>query len=115
LHIPTTEKDREIEVSNAIDLLKEICFHATFPTETCEIEKGAVLSELNSANTPEFRSEFQKFQQIHCKNMLSKRFPIGKEEQVLFSFLYISYHPRSNPSQETILFVSTNPGINPTT
>ncbi|KAG0463237.1 hypothetical protein HPP92_021713 [Vanilla planifolia] len=45
-------------------------------------KRKAILSELQMMNTIEYRVDCQLLQHLHSENKLSKRFPIGLEEQI---------------------------------
>ncbi|CAA0811256.1 Insulinase (Peptidase family M16) family protein [Striga hermonthica] len=45
-------------------------------------KRRAILSELQMMNTIEYRVDCQLLQHLHSENKLSKRFPIGLEEQI---------------------------------
>ncbi|CAN0375999.1 unnamed protein product, partial [Phaeothamnion confervicola] len=45
-------------------------------------ERAAVLSEMSMVNTIDYRVECQILSALHAENMLSRRFPIGKEELI---------------------------------
>ncbi|KAL2349437.1 hypothetical protein Fmac_003437 [Flemingia macrophylla] len=61
-----------------LDALNEIAFHPKFLASRIEKERRAILSELQMMNTIEYRL----LQHLHSENKLSKRFPIGLEEQI---------------------------------
>lgn len=76
--VPLSEKDSEKskDLYNVLDVLNELAFNAKLPSEYVNSERGcssffakltflgAVLSELNKMNTPEYRVEYQKYQQV---------------------------------------------------
>ncbi|KAK8560338.1 hypothetical protein V6N13_082784, partial [Hibiscus sabdariffa] len=59
-----------------------IAFHPKFLSSRVEKERRAILSELQMMNTIEYRVDCQLLQHLHSENKLSKRFPIGLEEQI---------------------------------
>ncbi|PHT88687.1 hypothetical protein T459_10793 [Capsicum annuum] len=65
-----------------LDALNEIAFHPKFLASRVEKERRAILSELQMMNTIEYRVDCQLLQHLHSENKLSKRFPIGLEEQI---------------------------------
>ncbi|WVZ11610.1 hypothetical protein V8G54_016140 [Vigna mungo] len=65
-----------------LDALNEIAFHPKFLASRIEKERRAILSELQMMNTIEYRVDCQLLQHLHSENKLSKRFPIGLEEQI---------------------------------
>ncbi|KAL5975446.1 hypothetical protein ACLOJK_019768 [Asimina triloba] len=79
-----------------LDALNEIAFHPKFLASRVEKERRAILSELQMMNTIEYRVDCQAsgkilmlfllslilLQHLHSENKLSKRFPIGLEEQI---------------------------------
>ena len=80
--LPDPTEEKGVQLRNLLEVLYEIGFKALLMPEPINIERGAVLSELVSSNTADYRTEYQKFQIVHGNNILSKRFPIGKEDQV---------------------------------
>ncbi|CAL0328422.1 unnamed protein product [Lupinus luteus] len=65
-----------------LDALSEIAFHPKFLASRIEKERRAILSELQMMNTIEYRVHCQLLENLHSENKLSKRFPIGLEEQI---------------------------------
>ncbi|XP_052202121.1 stromal processing peptidase, chloroplastic [Diospyros lotus] len=83
IHSPTCTKDSEGDLlPSVLDALNEIAFHPKFLTSRVEKERRAILSELQMMNTIEYRVDCQLLQHLHSENKLSKRFPIGLEEQI---------------------------------
>ncbi|XP_073296699.1 LOW QUALITY PROTEIN: stromal processing peptidase, chloroplastic-like [Primulina huaijiensis] len=83
IHSPTSPKDSEGDLMpGVLDALKEIAFHPKFLASRVEKERRAILSELQMMNTIEYRVDCQLLQYLHSENKLSKRFPIGLEEQI---------------------------------
>ncbi|KAK6914416.1 Peptidase M16, C-terminal [Dillenia turbinata] len=76
IHSPTSTKD------SGGDLLPFIAFHPKFLASRVEKERRAILSELQMMNTIEYRVDCQLLQHLHSENKLSRRFPIGLEEQI---------------------------------
>ncbi|KAI4339987.1 hypothetical protein MLD38_024869 [Melastoma candidum] len=83
IHSPTTAKDSgEDLLPSVLDALNEIAFHPKFLASRVEKERRAILSELQMMNTIEYRVDCQLLQHLHSENKLSKRFPIGLEDQI---------------------------------
>ncbi|PIN10708.1 N-arginine dibasic convertase NRD1 [Handroanthus impetiginosus] len=83
IHSPTSAKDSEDDLLPVVlDALNEIAFHPKFLASRVEKERRAILSELQMMNTIEYRVDCQLLQYLHSENKLSKRFPIGLEEQI---------------------------------
>ncbi|XP_027125887.1 stromal processing peptidase, chloroplastic [Coffea arabica] len=83
IHSPTRTKDSDDELLPVVlDALNEIAFHPKFLASRVEKERRAILSELQMMNTIEYRVDCQLLQYLHSENKLSKRFPIGLEEQI---------------------------------
>ncbi|KAL0429662.1 UNVERIFIED_CONTAM: Stromal processing peptidase, chloroplastic [Sesamum radiatum] len=83
IHSPTGTKDSEGDLLPVVlDALNEIAFHPKFLASRVEKERRAILSELQMMNTIEYRVDCQLLQHLHSENKLSKRFPIGLEEQI---------------------------------
>ncbi|KAM7253324.1 hypothetical protein ACFE04_025942 [Oxalis oulophora] len=83
IHSPTTTQDtNESHLPLVLDALNEIAFYPKFLTSRVEKERRAILSELQMMNTIEYRVDCQLLQHLHSENKLSKRFPIGLEEQI---------------------------------
>ncbi|XP_028771998.1 stromal processing peptidase, chloroplastic [Neltuma alba] len=83
IHAPTSTKDSEDDLlPSVLDALDEIAFHPKFLASRIEKERRAILSELQMMNTIEYRVDCQLLQHLHSENKLSKRFPIGLEEQI---------------------------------
>ncbi|KAG8388150.1 hypothetical protein BUALT_Bualt02G0096000 [Buddleja alternifolia] len=83
IHSPTSTKDSEGDLLPVVlDALNEIAFHPKFLASRVEKERRAILSELQMMNTIEYRVDCQLLQYLHSENKLSKRFPIGLEEQI---------------------------------
>ncbi|RZC65954.1 hypothetical protein C5167_009648 [Papaver somniferum] len=83
IHAPTSTKDSDGDLLPfVLDALNEIAFHPQFLASRIEKEKLAILSELQMMNTIEYRVDCQLLQHLHSENKLSKRFPIGLEEQI---------------------------------
>jgi hypothetical protein len=55
---------------------------STQQVDRIEKERAAVLSEASMVNSIEYRVECQLLSRLHSENMISKRFPIGKEELI---------------------------------
>ncbi|XP_057517630.1 stromal processing peptidase, chloroplastic isoform X1 [Amaranthus tricolor] len=83
IHSPTRAKDSDGDLLPfVLDALNEIAFHPKFLSSRVEKERRAILSELQMMNTIEYRVDCQLLQHLHSENKLSKRFPIGLEEQI---------------------------------
>ncbi|KAL4650562.1 hypothetical protein ACB092_01G096000 [Castanea dentata] len=83
IHSPTSTKDSDGDLlPSVLDALNEIAFHPKFLSSRVEKERRAILSELQMMNTIEYRVDCQLLQHLHSENKLSKRFPIGLEEQI---------------------------------
>ncbi|KAG9152058.1 hypothetical protein Leryth_025209 [Lithospermum erythrorhizon] len=83
IHSPTSTKDSEDDLLPVVlDALNEIAFHPKFLSSRVEKERRAILSELQMMNTIEYRVDCQLLQHLHSENKLSRRFPIGLEEQI---------------------------------
>jgi len=83
IHSPTCTKDSDGDLlPPVLDALNEIVFHPQFLASRVEKERKAILSELQMMNTIEYRVDCQLLQHLHSENKLSKRFPIGLEEQI---------------------------------
>ncbi|KAJ4963796.1 hypothetical protein NE237_023735 [Protea cynaroides] len=85
IHSPTTTKDSDSDgdlLPLVLDALNEIAFHPKFFASRVEKERRAILSELQMMNTIEYRVDCQLLQHLHSENKLSKRFPIGLEDQI---------------------------------
>ncbi|XP_057450192.1 stromal processing peptidase, chloroplastic isoform X2 [Lotus japonicus] len=82
IHAPTSTKDDDDLLPCVLDALNEIAFHPKFLSSRIEKERRAILSELQMMNTIEYRVDCQLLQHLHSENKLSKRFPIGLEEQI---------------------------------
>ncbi|KAL3512114.1 hypothetical protein ACH5RR_024831 [Cinchona calisaya] len=83
IHSPTSTKESDDELLPVVlDALNEIAFHPKFLASRVEKERRAILSELQMMNTIEYRVDCQLLQHLHSENKLSKRFPIGLEEQI---------------------------------
>lgn len=83
IHSPTCTKDTgEDLLPLVLEALNEIAFHPKFLSSRVEKERRAILSELQMMNTIEYRVDCQLLQHLHSENKLSKRFPIGLEEQI---------------------------------
>ncbi|KAB1203490.1 putative zinc protease PqqL [Morella rubra] len=89
IHSPTSTKFRGAcqdsdgdLLPSVLDALNEIAFHPKFLASRVEKERRAILSELQMMNTIEYRVDCQLLQHLHSENKLSKRFPIGLEEQI---------------------------------
>lgn len=83
IHSPTRTKDSDGDLLPVVlDALNEIAFHPNFLASRVEKERRAILSELQMMNTIEYRVDCQLLQHLHSENKLSKRFPIGLEEQI---------------------------------
>ncbi|WOK95316.1 stromal processing peptidase, chloroplastic [Canna indica] len=84
IHSPTSTKDSDADlVPSVLDALNEIAFHPKFLPSRVEKERRAILSELQMMNTIEYRIDCQQLlQHLHSENKLSRRFPIGLEEQI---------------------------------
>ncbi|XP_019423435.1 PREDICTED: stromal processing peptidase, chloroplastic-like isoform X2 [Lupinus angustifolius] len=83
IHAPTSTKDSDGDLLPfVLDALYEIAFQPKFLASRIEKERHAILSELQMMNTIEYRVGCQLLQNLHSENKLSKRFPIGLEEQI---------------------------------
>ncbi|XP_051119262.1 stromal processing peptidase, chloroplastic [Andrographis paniculata] len=83
IHSPTSTKDSDGDLLPVVlDALNEIAFQPKFLASRVEKERRAILSELQMMNTIEYRVDCQLLQHLHSENKLSKRFPIGLEEQI---------------------------------
>ncbi|KAF4355476.1 hypothetical protein F8388_015230 [Cannabis sativa] len=83
IHSPTSSKDYDGDLlPYVLDALKEIAFHPKFLSSRVEKERRAILSELQMMNTIDYRLDCQLLQHLHSENKLSKRFPIGLEDQI---------------------------------
>ncbi|KAK4804060.1 hypothetical protein SAY86_003877 [Trapa natans] len=83
IHSPVSAKDSgEDLLPSVLDALNEIAFHPKFLASRVEKERRAILSELQMMNTIEYRVDCQLLQHLHSENKLSRRFPIGLEEQI---------------------------------
>eukprot|EP00262_Sarcandra_glabra_P006852 TRINITY_DN19408_c0_g1_i1.p1 TRINITY_DN19408_c0_g1~~TRINITY_DN19408_c0_g1_i1.p1 ORF type:complete len:1305 (+),score=239.03 TRINITY_DN19408_c0_g1_i1:116-3916(+) len=83
IHSPTSTKDSDGDLLPfVLDALNEIAFHPKFLASRVEKERRAILSELQMMNTIEYRVDCQLLQHLHSENKLSRRFPIGLEEQI---------------------------------
>ncbi|XP_023537547.1 stromal processing peptidase, chloroplastic-like [Cucurbita pepo subsp. pepo] len=83
IHSPTSTKDTDGDLlPSVLDALNEIAFHPKFLASRVEKERRAILSELQMMNTIEYRVDCQLLQHLHSENKLSRRFPIGLEEQI---------------------------------
>ncbi|KAL8474428.1 hypothetical protein ACS0TY_031045 [Phlomoides rotata] len=83
IHSPTSTQESEGDLLPVVlDALNEIAFHPKFLASRVEKERRAILSELQMMNTIEYRVDCQLLQYLHSENKLSKRFPIGLEEQI---------------------------------
>lgn len=83
IHSPTRAKDADGDLLPfVLDALNEIAFHPKFLASRVEKERRAILSELQMMNTIEYRVDCQLLQHLHSENKLSRRFPIGLEEQI---------------------------------
>ncbi|XP_068653506.1 stromal processing peptidase, chloroplastic-like [Aristolochia californica] len=83
IHSSTSTKDSDGDLLPfVLDALNEIAFHPKFLVSRVEKERRAILSELQMMNTIEYRVDCQLLQHLHSDNKLSKRFPIGLEEQI---------------------------------
>ncbi|KAM7479608.1 hypothetical protein LguiA_027821 [Lonicera macranthoides] len=83
IHSPTSTKDSDGDLLPVVlDALNEIAFHPKFLASRVEKERRAILSELQMMNTIEYRVDCQLLQHLHSENKLSRRFPIGLEEQI---------------------------------
>ncbi|XP_057758840.1 stromal processing peptidase, chloroplastic [Arachis stenosperma] len=83
IHAPTSTKDSDGDLLPfVLDALNEIAFQPKFLASRIEKERRAILSELQMMNTIEYRVDCQLLQHLHSENKLSKRFPIGLEEQI---------------------------------
>lgn len=83
IHSPTCTKDSDEDLLPLVlDALNEIAFHPKFLSSRIEKERRAILSELQMMNTIEYRVDCQLLQHLHSENKLSRRFPIGLEEQI---------------------------------
>lgn len=67
----------------ALDALREIAFEPELLGSRIEKERKAILSELQMINTIDYRCSTMHLRELHSDNPLSRRFPIGREEQIL--------------------------------
>lgn len=65
----------------ALDALLDV-MTCTVDDDRLEKERAAVLSEASMVNKMEYRVECQILSALHSENRISRRFPIGKEEQI---------------------------------
>ncbi|GAB2282246.1 hypothetical protein Dimus_016796 [Dionaea muscipula] len=83
IHSPTNTKETDDDLlPHVLDALNEIAFNPKFLSSRVEKERRAILSELQMMNTIEYRVDCQLLQHLHSENKLSRRFPIGLEEQI---------------------------------
>ncbi|KAL7592415.1 hypothetical protein Lser_V15G32592 [Lactuca serriola] len=83
IHSPTSIQDADDDLlPTVLDALNEIAFYPKFLASRVEKERRAILSELQMMNTIEYRVDCQLLQHLHSENKLSRRFPIGLEEQI---------------------------------
>uniref|UniRef100_A0A2P2KHM4 Uncharacterized protein n=1 Tax=Rhizophora mucronata TaxID=61149 RepID=A0A2P2KHM4_RHIMU len=83
IHSPSHSKGADEDLlPSVLDALNEIAFHPQFLAARVEKERRAILSELQMMNTIEYRVDCRLLQHLHSENKLSKRFPIGLEEQI---------------------------------
>ncbi|KAL4563575.1 hypothetical protein LXL04_027618 [Taraxacum kok-saghyz] len=83
IHSPTSMQDSDDDLlPSVLDALNEIAFYPKFLASRVEKERRAILSELQMMNTIEYRVDCQLLQHLHSENKLSRRFPIGLEEQI---------------------------------
>ncbi|GMH25761.1 hypothetical protein Nepgr_027604 [Nepenthes gracilis] len=83
IHSPTCTKESDGDLlPMVLDALNEIAFNPKFLASRVEKERRAILSELQMMNTIEYRVDCQLLQHLHSENKLSRRFPIGLEEQI---------------------------------
>ncbi|CAN6700027.1 unnamed protein product [Malus baccata var. baccata] len=83
IHSPISSKDSDGDLlPYVLDALNEIAFHPKFLSSRVEKERRAILSELQMMNTIDYRVDCQLLQHLHSENKLSRRFPIGLEEQI---------------------------------
>ncbi|KAL8170335.1 hypothetical protein V2J09_022139 [Rumex salicifolius] len=83
IHSPTNTKDSDGDLLPfVLDALNEIAFGPKFLASRVEKERRAILSELQMMNTIEYRVDCQLLQYLHSENKLSRRFPIGLEDQI---------------------------------
>ncbi|GAB4841725.1 hypothetical protein Ancab_022447 [Ancistrocladus abbreviatus] len=83
IHSPTRTKDSDGDLLPfVLDALNEIAFNPKFLASRVEKERRAILSELQMMNTIEYRVDCQLLQHLHSENKLSRRFPIGLEDQI---------------------------------
>ncbi|GJS89789.1 stromal processing peptidase chloroplastic [Tanacetum coccineum] len=83
IHSPTSMQDSDEDLlPSVLDALNEIAFYPKFLVSRVEKERRAILSELQMMNTIEYRVDCQLLQHLHSENKLSKRFPIGLEDQI---------------------------------
>lgn len=66
-----------------LETLEEIAFFPQFSPQRIEKERRAILSEMQMMNTIEYRVDCQLLMALHEENALSKRFPIGKEDNIV--------------------------------
>ncbi|KAI3495518.1 hypothetical protein L1887_37859 [Cichorium endivia] len=83
IHSPTSMQDSDDDLlPTVLDALNEIAFYPKFLASRVEKERRAILSELQMMNTIEYRVDCQLLQHLHSENKLSRRFPIGLEDQI---------------------------------
>ncbi|KAL8236008.1 hypothetical protein R6Q59_017089 [Mikania micrantha] len=83
IHSPTSMQDSDEDLlPSVLDALNEIAFYPKFLASRVEKERRAILSELQMMNTIEYRVDCQLLQHLHSENKLSRRFPIGLEDQI---------------------------------
>lgn len=80
LDLPLSEKN---VLENAIQILSEFAFEATFEPSLIEIEKGVVLDELRRLQSSSQKREQQMLlKEVFEKSLYSIRFPIGLEDKI---------------------------------
>ena len=78
-----TEQAQKNTLWKVLDVLKELVFNATIDQANVDRERSVVLSELRISNDISYRSTVAYYNQIYANSLISKRIPIGKEEQIL--------------------------------
>lgn len=80
LDLPLREKN---VLENAIQILSEFAFEATFDPSLIEIEKGVVLDELRRLQSSSQKREQQMLlKEVFQESLYSSRFPIGLEDKI---------------------------------
>eukprot|EP01087_Luapelamoeba_hula_P020305 TRINITY_DN6910_c0_g1_i1.p1 TRINITY_DN6910_c0_g1~~TRINITY_DN6910_c0_g1_i1.p1 ORF type:complete len:1277 (-),score=249.90 TRINITY_DN6910_c0_g1_i1:27-3806(-) len=74
--------EEESTLWKVIDAMHQLAFKALLLQEHADAERGSILSEAQLSNSIGYRVEYQEYQQIHARNLLSQRFPIGRVDQI---------------------------------